>query len=253
MAGNAANRGRSVTSRALAILGAFDERHRQLGLTDLAARAGLPTATAHRLVADLVAWGALSRTESGTYVVGRRLWDIGLLAPVHTGLGRIASPYLHDLYGATRATVHLAVRDGRRALYVDRLSGHASVPVVSAIGSRLPLHATGVGKVLLAYAPTGVQGQVLDDLPRMTPYTVIQPGRLLRQLEKVREDDFATTVEEMTLGACSVAVPIRAGGDVVAALGIVLPRLKRDRGRLVSALHVAARGIGRSIPGPVDG
>jgi DNA-binding IclR family transcriptional regulator len=250
MAGNAASRGRSVTSRALAILGAFDERHRQLGLTDLAARAGLPAATAHRLVADLVAWGALSRTESGTYVVGRRLWDIGLLAPVHTGLGRIASPYLHDLYGATRATVHLAGRDGRRALYVDRLSGHASVPVVSAIGSRLPLHATGVGKVLLAYAPAGIQGQVLDDLPRMTPYTVTQPGRLLRQLEKVREDDFATTVEEMTLGACSVAVPIRAGGDVVAALGVVLPHLTRDRGRLIGALHVAARGIGRGVPGP---
>ncbi|MGV9357633.1 IclR family transcriptional regulator [Streptomyces misionensis] len=253
MAGNAASRGRSVTSRALAILGAFDERHRQLGLTDLAARAGLPAATAHRLVADLVAWGALSRTESGKYVVGRRLWDIGLLAPVHTGLGQIASPYLHDLYGATRATVHLAVRDGRWALYVDRLSGHASVPVVSAIGARLPLHATGVGKVLLAYAPAGVQGQVLDGLPRMTPYTVTQPGRLLRQLEKVREDDFATTGEEMTLGACSVAVPIRADGDVVAALGVVLPRLEPDRGRLVGALHVAARGIGRAIPGPVAG
>lgn len=253
MAGNAGEPRRSVTSRALAILGAFDVRHRQLGLTDLAGRAGLPIATAHRLVAELVAWGALSRTESGKYVVGRRLWDIGLLAPVHTGLGQIASPYLHDLYGATRATVHLAVRDGLRALYVDRLSGHASVPVVSAIGSRLPLHTTGVGKVLLAYASAHVQGEVLDDLVRMTPYTVIQPGRLRRQLEKVRQDDFATTEEEMTLGACSAAVPIRAGGSVVAALGVVVPSLKRDRARLVSALQVAARGIGRSIPGPVDG
>jgi DNA-binding IclR family transcriptional regulator len=253
MAGNTASPGRSVTSRALAILGAFDERHRRLGLTDLAARAGLPAATAHRLVAELVAWGALSRTESGKYVVGRRLWDIGLLAPVHTGLGQTASPYLHDLYGATRATVHLAVRDDRRALYVDRLSGHASVPVVSAIGSRLPLHATGVGKVLLAHASADIQAEVLDDLPRMTPHTVTQPGRLRRQLEKVREDDFATTVEEMTLGACSAAVPIRAGGDVVAALGVVVPSLERDRARLISALQVAARGIGRSVSGQTAG
>ncbi|MFJ6854496.1 IclR family transcriptional regulator [Streptomyces sp. NPDC091271] len=253
MAGNAARPGRSVTSRALAILGVFDERHRQLGLTDLAARAGLPAATAHRLVGELVTWGALSRTEAGTYVVGRRLWDIGLLAPVHTGLGQIASPYLHDLYGATGATVHLAVREGRRALYVDRLSGHASAPVVSAIGSRLPLHTTGVGKVLLAHAPADIQAAVLDDLPRVTPHTVTQPGRLRRQLEKVREDDFATTVEEMSLGARSAAVPIRAGGIVVAALGVVVPSLKRDRTRLVSALQVAARGIGRSIPGPVAG
>ena len=68
--------------------------------------------TAHRLVGELVAWGALARTAAGEYVVGRRLWDIGLLAPVQTGLREIASPYLHDLYGATLATVHLAVRDG---------------------------------------------------------------------------------------------------------------------------------------------
>lgn len=250
MAGNAAHPGRSVTGRALAILGAFDRRHRRLNLTDLAARADLPVATAHRLVGELVAWGALSRTGSGEYVVGRRLWDVGLLAPVQTGLRQIASPYLHDLYGATLATVHLAVREGRQVLYVDRLSGHASVPVVSTIGSRLPLHATGVGKVLLAHAPAAVRAEVLADLPRITPYTVSRPGLLRRQLEKVREDDFATTAEEMSLGACSVAVPIRADGEVVAALGVVVPDLKRDRARLVSALQVAARGIGRSLPGP---
>lgn len=242
-----ARRGPSVTSRALGLLGAFDERHRRLKLTDLAARAGLPIATAHRLVGELVAWGALSRTSTGDYVVGRRLWDIGLLAPVHTGLRQVASPYLHDLYGATLATVHLAVRDGVQVLYVDRLSGHASVPVVSTIGSRLPMHATGVGKVLLAHSPPEVVATVLADLPRITPYTVSQPGRLRRQLEKIREDDFATTVEEMSLGACSVAVPIRAGGSVVAALGVVVPSLKRDRPRLVSALQVAARGVGRSL------
>ncbi|MFE7718547.1 IclR family transcriptional regulator [Nocardia rhizosphaerihabitans] len=251
MAGNSTRQGLSVTSRALAILAAFDQRHRRLTLTELAARAELPVPTAHRLVGELVTWGALSRTESGNYVIGRRLWDIGLLAPVQSGLRQIASPYLHDLYGATLATVHLAVRDGIQVLYLDRLSGHASVPVVSTIGSRLPLHATGVGKVLLAHSPAEIRSAVLADLPRITRYTVSQPGALSRQLERVREDDYATTVEEMSLGACSVAVPIRAGGQVVAALGVVVPSLDRDQARLVSALQVAARGIGRSIPGPL--
>jgi DNA-binding IclR family transcriptional regulator len=251
VAGNSARSGRSVTSRALAVLGAFDARHRRLTLTELAQRAGMPVATAHRLVAELVEWGALARTSSGEYVVGRRLWDVGLLAPVHTGLRELASPHLHDLYGATLATVHLAVRDDLQALYVDRLSGHASVPVVSTIGSRLPLHATGVGKVLLAHAPGDVQERVLGSLTRITPYTISQPARMRRQLAAVVADDHATTVEEMTLGACSVAVPIRAGADGVAALGVVVPSLQpRERDRLVSALHVAARGVGRSLPAP---
>ena len=246
MAGNTSTPGATVASRVLALMGAFDERHRRLTLTELAARAGLPVPTAHRLVGELVGWGALARTPAGEYVVGRRIWDLGLLAPVQSGLRELASPYLHDLYGATLATVHLAVRDGSEVLYLDRLAGHASVPVVSTVGSRLPMHATGVGKVLLAHAPAPVLQDVLAHLPRITPYTVTQPGLLRRQLAKVLKDDHATTTEEMSLGACSIAVPIRRGQDVVAALGIVVPSLK-DRARLTGALHVAARGVGRAL------
>jgi DNA-binding IclR family transcriptional regulator len=250
VAGNTGTAGASVTSRVLALLAAFDAEHRALTLTELAGRAGLPLPTAHRLVGELVEWGALTRRASGEYVVGRRLWDVGLLAPVQAGLRQVASPFLHDLYGATLATVHLAVRDGERALYVDRLSGHASVPVVSQVGSRLPLHATGVGKVLLAHAPSDVRAAVFAGLTRVTPFTVTQPGRLRAQLRRVLRDGFAETHEEMSLGACSVAVPVRArDGAVIAALGIVVPSLKGGRSRLVAALQVAARGIGRSVQG----
>ncbi|HVN11623.1 MAG TPA: IclR family transcriptional regulator [Kineosporiaceae bacterium] len=248
MAGNTGAPGATVASRVLALLAAFDADHRALTLSELARRAGLPAPTAHRLVRELVAAGFLVRRTGGEYVVGRRVWDIGLLAPVQSGLRQLASPFLHDLYGATLATVHLAVRDRTRALYVDRLAGSTSVPVVSQVGSRLPLHATGVGKVLLAYAPAEVQEAVLTDLPRITPYTVTQPGILREQLRRVHRDGFAQTVEEMSLGACSVAVPVSTvAGRVVAALGIVVPRIGRDRLRLVSALQVAARGIGRSV------
>ena len=82
----------------------------------------------------------------------------------------------------------------------------------------------------------------------VTPYTSTQPGRLRDQLRRVHVDGYALTSEEMSLGACSVAVPVRRGdGPVVAALGIVVPSLKRDRPRLVTALSVAAQGIGRSL------
>jgi DNA-binding IclR family transcriptional regulator len=231
----------------LALVGAFDEEHRRLSLTELAGRAEMPVPTAHRLVGELVAWGALARTSTGEYVVGRRLWDVGLLAPVHAGLVETASPFLHDLYAATLATVHLAVRDGTEVLYLDRLRGSASVPIVSTIGSRLPMHATAVGKVLLAHAPAEVQSRVLSDLPRLTPYTITQPGKLERQLAQVLKEDVATTAEEMSLGACSLAVPIRRRERVIAALGMVVPSLKRDKPRLVGALTLAARGIGRAL------
>lgn len=248
MAGNTSTPGASVVSRALALLYAFDTRHRRLSLTELSRRADLPLATTHRLAAELVAGGALLRRANGEYVVGRRLWDVGLLAPVQTGLRQVASPFLNDIHAATLATVHLAVRERTQVLYVERLSGRTSVPVVSSVGSRLPMHATGVGKVLLAHAPADVQERVLSSLNRITPYTVTQRDRLERQLARVRQDGYATTQEEMTLGACSIAVPILGPErSVVAAVGIVVPSLKPDRGRLLAALQVASSSITRSL------
>ncbi|WAC53575.1 IclR family transcriptional regulator [Gordonia sp. SL306] len=248
MAGNTGSPGQSVAARALAVLGAFDRAHRALTLTEIAERAQLPLPTVHRLVRELETWGALTRRPDNRFVVGRRLWDLGLLAPIQSGIREIAAPFLQDLYAATLATVHLAVRDEAQVLYLDRLSGRASVPVVSRVGSRLPLHCTGVGKVLLAHAPDDIRRTAMEDLTPMTRHTIVAAGVLDRQLRQIRQQGYATTVEEMTLGACSVAVPVRRGDTVVAALGVVVPTLGRNRPTLVAAAQVAARGVGRMLP-----
>ncbi len=251
MAGHSTAPGRSVTSRALGILDAFDSAAPRLTLSEIAQRSGTPLATAHRLLAELTDWGALVRRADGRYEIGRKLWDLGLLAPVQLELRQVAAPFLLDVHTATRDTVHLAVREGRSALYVERVSGRESVPVVSQVGSRLPLHATGVGKVLLAAAPDEVLHAMAGQLTRETAHTVAEPGRLRREIAEVRRRGYARTAEEMSLGTLSVAVPVRAdrGGAqvVVAALGIVVPSHRRDLTRLVPVLEVAARGIGRGV------
>lgn len=248
MAGGAREPGRSVTSRALAVLGAFDVEHPTLTLTQIARRAQLPPPTAHRLVAELEAWQALARRADGSYEIGRRLWRLGLLAPLHHELREVASPFMHDVHAATGDVVHLAVREGALTLYVESVVGSGSVSVVSRAGSRLPLHATGVGKVLLAAAPATVVEQVLSDLSRITRHTIVEPGRMGRELAEVRNRGYARTAEEMTLGACSVAVPVRPeSGAVVAALGVVAPSGRRDLVRVVPTLQVAAAGIARAV------
>jgi DNA-binding IclR family transcriptional regulator len=251
MAGGGAE-GRSVTSRALAVLDAFDSGARRLSLSEIAARSGTPLSTAHRLLNDLVTWGALHRRPDGRYEIGRKLWDLGLLAPVQSELREVAHPFLLDVHTATRDTVHLAVRDGLRALYVERISGRESVPVISQVGSRLPLHSTGVGKVLLAAAPDDVVDEVLQNLTPETPNTVVDAELMRRQLAEIRRRGWARTSEEMTPGAASLAVPVpvvRSGGTAVVAgaLGVVVPPRRRDVVRLVPVLEVAARGIGREL------
>ena len=249
MAGNLSTPGATVASRLLAVLAAFDGRHRALTLTELAARAGLPVPTAHRLVAELVAGDALTRLPDGRYAVGRLLWEAGLLAPVAGRLRQVAEPFLQDVFAATMATVHLAVRDGDEVLHLHRMQGRASVPIVSTVGSRLPMHATGVGKVLLAHAPAEVRDRVFASLVRITPHTITNREVLAAQLERIRRDGVGDTIEEMSIGACSLAVPVVRSSDdsVAAAIGVVVASLKRDRQRLTGALHVAARGIGRAL------
>ena len=101
----------------------FDEERNAHTLTQLSVAAGLPLSTTHRLVAELEAWGGLTRRADGAYEIGRKLWQLGTLARVSRSLRDVALPLMQDLCAATGENVHLAVRDGLRALYVDRISG----------------------------------------------------------------------------------------------------------------------------------
>jgi DNA-binding IclR family transcriptional regulator len=238
----------SVTSRVLALLGAFDESHPRMTLTELAQRAGLPLSTAHRLVAELEGWDAVERDAEGRYAVGRRLWQLGTLAPVSRELREASLPAMQDLYEATHENVQIAVREGLSALYVERIHGASSVPLLSRAGVPLPLHATGVGKVLLAWAPREVVEACLAEAQAVTRYTITERGRLLRELAGVRRLGYARTAEEMSYGACSIAVPVLGRDhEVVAALSLVTGTAPKDLTRFVPALRVAAASITRRM------
>lgn len=240
--------GTPVARRALDLLSVFDTRSRRLTLSEMAARCNLPVPTAYRLVKVLAEWGALERGSDRRYEIGRRVWELGVLADVQTELRQIAAPFLQDLFVATREAVYLAVRQGNSALYVDRLTGRVAPKLFANVGSRLPLYATGVGKVLLAYAPDDVAIDVLAHLRQYTPHTVVDQERLRRQLVVVRQRGFAHTSQELDLVTSSIAVPIvDSNGSVEAALGLVTSDLRKDLVRILPTLHLAAQGIGRSI------
>ncbi len=214
--------GRSVTSKVLAMVAAFESSPGPLTLTQLADAAEIPLPTAHRLVAELVQWGALERDDHGRYTIGMRLWEISQ----HGGrrLRDAARPFLNDLFSFTGETAHLAVRDGGEALYVDRVYSAKRVPRASRVGGRLPLHATAVGKVLLAYEDEWVRdGYMRQRLTAPTRRTTTNPSRLAAELAGIREQGYATTYEEVRVGSCSIAVPVLTGpGTAVAAVGLVM-------------------------------
>lgn len=246
MAGNSTETGRSVSSRLLAVLGCFDLARPTLSLTEVARTSGLPLSTARRLLLELAEWGAVERLPDQRYRIGIRLWQIGSLALQQRDLRDAAVPFMQDLYGATKENVQLVVLDGTQALCIEKISSAKAVPTATHVGGRLPLHATGVGKVLLAYSPAGVLRTAIErGLARMTPNTITEPGRLAAALREARSRGLGYSYEEMTLGAVSVAAPILVAGDVLCgAIGIVTHSHTR-LDRLAPAVHAAALGISR--------
>ncbi|QVQ51215.1 IclR family transcriptional regulator [Spiractinospora alimapuensis] len=244
---------RSVTGRALSVLGTFDVGHVALTLSEISRRSGLPLATTHRLVAELVTWGALVRTD-GVYQIGHRIWSLGLLAPVHRGLNEVARPYMQDVLQVTKNVVNLFTLDGGSALLLERLGGTDVGQAVLRVGERMSAHACAGGKVLLAYAEDEeIVSRALDQPRRYTPQTEVEPARLRRELATVRRRGYATTSGEAAVGTSGVAIPV-TGADrrVVAALGVVVMGHAVNPGAIVPVLQVAARGITRQLRHSVD-
>jgi DNA-binding IclR family transcriptional regulator len=240
---------RSVTARGFAVLSAFTPGLPTLTLSDIARRAALPLTTTHRLVGELCASGALERDDDGTYRIGLRLWEIASLAPRGVPLREAALPFLEDLYEVTHENVQLGVREGHEVLYIERIAGRQAVGVLTRVGGRFPLHASGIGVVLLAHAPEAVQVEVLGGpLQRFTDHTITDPDRLRRILAQIRRDGVAVSDRQVTDDAVSVAAPIfDAGGAVLAALSIVSKADETDPARLVPAIRAAALGTSRAL------
>ena len=243
--------GRTVTSRVLSVLDAFTDQRRSLTLSEIGRRAGIPIATAHRLVGELVSWGALERDPNGRYQIGLRLWEVGALAPRGLGIRDVAMPFLEDLWAATHHHVQLAVLDGTDVVYVERLGGRDLAAVRGRVGGRWPAHTTGVGLVLLAFAGEPVQRRYLSQpLATFTPLTITDARLLRGTLAGVRQKGYAVSDRQVTMDAVSVAAPVRdGGGEVVAAVAVVVPATHREPAGLAPAVVTTARGISRRLSG----
>jgi DNA-binding IclR family transcriptional regulator len=240
----------TAADRLLAVLAAFDRSAPALSLTEISRRAGLTLPTAHRLVGLLTTWGALERDAAGAYHIGLRLWELGALAPRGLALREAAMPFLEDLYEATHENVQLAVRDGMEVVYIERISGRSAVGVLARVGAHWPLHATGVGLVLLAHSDPAVQEEYLaaEQLVSFTPFTITDPAKLRRVLAEVRRSGFAVSDRQITDDALSVAAPVRGPqGEVAAAVSVIVPCVGARPNTLAPAVRLAGLGISRAL------
>jgi DNA-binding IclR family transcriptional regulator len=248
MAGNSTDAGRSVTSKVIAILMTFHNGE-AYSLTEIARLTGLPVSTAHRLATELLEWGMLQRTGEGQFRIGTQLRAIANQAVT-------AVPNLHDrarrvmedlAAAAGRAAVRLGVLQDGEVAVLEKEPGDRPVPV--AFGTEtVPLHATAMGRALLAFAPPALTEAVVErGLTRYTPYTITEPEQFRHALSVIRLTRMAVCRREYDPLACTVAVPVfGVGGRVVAALELSL-RDGQDLRLLRPPLIVAGRALTREL------
>jgi DNA-binding IclR family transcriptional regulator len=241
--------GEPVIDRAFRILTAFGPDHRSLSLTALSLQAGLPKASALRIIRKLVEWSALERAQNGEYVVGLRLLEVASLAPRGHGLRATALPYLEDLHHSTGQHVLLAVREGQEAILVERLSARQAGRVLYRVGGRMPLHSTGVGLVLLAHAPPQVQEEVLAGDLTLRPENAWRSEHDLRsQLADIRWQGVGIVSRQWPEPVTSVAVPIYGRhGQTVAAISVVASSEQVEAPTLRPAVVAIGRAISRAM------
>ncbi len=207
----------STIDKALDALFLLSERAQALRLADLARELGMPRSSAHRILAPLVKRGLAEQDGDGRYRAGFALMALGLNVASREPLATAAKPVLETAAAELGETFFLVVARAGRLVVLEKAEGNGFLRAAPRLGANVPVHATAVGKLYLAFAPELV---TLDELARYTPATVRSRKALDSEVDRVRAQGWATNVEEWQAGLAVAAAPIMSHGQLQGAVAL---------------------------------
>lgn len=224
--------GTQTLARGLDILNAVAEGF--TGLAEIAEALKLSRSTVHRLAATLVEHRHLNFAPRIGYSLGPKLLELGFLAGRQMSLPRLARDHLENLAVSTGDTVHLAVMDGVKALYLDKIPGRRRVEISSRVGERQPLRSTGIGKALILDHPESRWREIYEFEDREGYRYNIDCSLWLKRMRDYAANGYAFDIEENEDRIRCVAAPIRdAGGAVAGAISVSSAAQYMDEERMM--------------------
>lgn len=208
--------------RGLAVIRIFDREHDQLTLSEVARLVDMTRATARRILLTLEHLGYL-RFEGRRFSLTPKVLDIGFAYLSSLHLGEVAEPFMEELVSRTHESCSAATLDGNDIIYVARVPTKRIMSISVGVGTRLPAHATSMGRVLLAELPADQFEATLATAPLTahTKQTIVDPATLRTEIARVRKQGWALVDQELEDGVRSVAAPVRDGrGSAIAALNV---------------------------------
>jgi len=205
-------------ARALKLLETLASVEREMTLTEIADMLEWPKSTVHGVLTTLRDYRFVDQSPSnGRYRLGVRLFEYGQKAARNWGIREIALPVMQKLNTQCGEMVQLATEDAGEVFYLEKIDSTHIIRIVSDIGARLPMHCSGLGKVLLAYRSPAEARSILmrNGMRRMTNRTITEPALMEAELGKIRKQGYAADNQEIMEGLCCVAAPIRDKEGVV--------------------------------------
>ncbi|MFZ4451551.1 IclR family transcriptional regulator [Salibacterium aidingense] len=212
--------------RALQLLECFSDAQFELRVADFCHQLNMSQSSVSRLLTTLVDHGFVEKNHfSGAYFLGKKVISLAGISLNNYEIRKQALPELYNLEQKTNLGANLAVLDGEKMFYLAHVDSRRSPRMYTLVGYTNPLHATGIGKVLLSHIEENRE-QFIKNLS-LEPYTVKTIDRkeeLLQTMENTRQDGYATEIEELALGRACIAAPVRdRGGRVVAGVSLSGP------------------------------
>jgi len=210
-----------AVERALDILLCFTDA-KELGLSEIASRISLHKSTVHRLLASLEAKGFVVRDmQTEKYRLGFRIWELSANMNQADDPAVLLLPEMEKLRDMLGETISLYVRDGNERIRIQAVQSNEPIRRVAPVGARMPLAVGASSKVLVAYENEEVRNKIMND-PHWPDW--VDRAAFRDQLEQIRRDGYATSLEEREVGAAAVSAPIfNRQGKVVAALAVSGP------------------------------
>lgn len=221
--------------RAIRILEELADESEGLGVTELSKRLDLHKSTVHRILTTLLTFGYVeqdSRTER--YRLGIKLLYLGGAILERLDLRKEAGSFLRELALDVKETTHLVIPEGHEVVYIDKYEGNQTIRMYSQIGRKSPMHATSVGKAILAFSPRKYIDEMLErGLEKYTEKTIIDEEKLKAHLADIRKSGYAVDDEEHEEGIRCVAAPIFGyNNNVLGAISISGPTVSVTKERV---------------------
>lgn len=234
--------------RGVAVLRAFGGQDLALSVAEIARRAELARPVVRRI---LITFEHLGYTESrgGSWTLTPRILEVGAGYFAASSLPEISYTYMSDVLERTGETCSIGVLDGHEVIHVARAEERRPRPGSVRIGQRLPVHATALGKVLLASLSADELDQHLADAPleAHTPQTLTDLTRIRERLVQVRERGYDISIEELYPGQVAAAVPIMVGDHAVGGIGVSSTTVSETEGSLREVIVPVLRDTAADI------